>query len=215
MGISDKLGSFETEISRTPKQPMTGVWDTAWWTERLDRAILHNVPYQGIIEEPDFLWERMNITSGKVLAALFKFYRPSSVLDAGCGLGNLCEYVPPSIKYVGVDFTPKFIDLARKEYPSREFHVVNCLDMSQFEDGVFDLVFVRGMEGTVRVGYSDEAWMQMQAELLRVSWSVLATLSMYQPHRYDIINKNGDRIMCTIRLSEEEMNLIQEMEKKI
>jgi len=44
-----------------------------------------------------------------------------TVLDVGCGFGDLIPYLHPMVEYTGLDFVESFIDHARSLYPSREF----------------------------------------------------------------------------------------------
>ena len=55
---------------------------------------------------------------------------PVTLLDFGCGAAHLQEYLTGQgrcdITYVGVDASPKFVELARRKYPATTFH---CLDV--------------------------------------------------------------------------------------
>ena len=42
-----------------------------------------------------------------------------SVLDIGCGTGELLKYLNPDIRYVGMDISPTAIETARQRYSSR------------------------------------------------------------------------------------------------
>ncbi len=48
-----------------------------------------------------------------------------TVLDFGCGAGHLLEYLRAErrsdIRYIGLDMSPKFIDLCRDKFPGTEF----------------------------------------------------------------------------------------------
>ncbi|HYE30846.1 MAG TPA: bifunctional class I SAM-dependent methyltransferase/glycosyltransferase family 2 protein [Methylomirabilota bacterium] len=51
------------------------------------------------------------------------------VLEVGCGIGDLLQYLKPS-RGVGVDFSPRMIELARARNPELEF---SCADAHSFE----------------------------------------------------------------------------------
>jgi len=51
-----------------------------------------------------------------------------SVLDVGCGTGELLKYLPPDIYYVGMDISPTAVEAGKKRYshrPNTEFHAAN------------------------------------------------------------------------------------------
>jgi SAM-dependent methyltransferase len=67
------------------------------------------------------------------------------VLDLGCGPGELLEYLPASVNYVGVDISPAYIARARSRFGSRaQFRVgdVTAID-EDLRD--FDVVIAFGV----------------------------------------------------------------------
>ncbi len=90
------------------------------------------------LETPAFAWpsvERQGISHRAVL----DFYDGGSVLDVGCGMGELSEKV--SGRYVGVDLEPLFIEEARLRYPRHEFH---CGNLNDTPLDLFDYVVAIG-----------------------------------------------------------------------
>jgi SAM-dependent methyltransferase len=68
-----------------------------------------------------------------------------SILDVGCGFGDLYGYLLDrgiNVNYTGVDLSPDFLDIARMVYPDAEFF------MADFENGTirgkFDWAFESG-----------------------------------------------------------------------
>jgi ubiquinone/menaquinone biosynthesis C-methylase UbiE len=57
----------------------------------------------------------------------FAFLVPPAVrvLEVGCGIGDLLAAVKPS-QGVGIDFSPKMIEVARQRHPNLEFHVAEA-----------------------------------------------------------------------------------------
>ncbi len=58
----------------------------------------------------------------------------SSVLDVGCGLGDLYAWMRRKglrVRYMGVDITPRMVDKARERFPKTQFRVCDVLDGSQ------------------------------------------------------------------------------------
>lgn len=70
-----------------------------------------------------------------------------SILDIGCGFGDLLEYVTESgaqeVAYTGTDLNPSLIEVAQKKHPSGTFHATT--DLSQFADESQDYVFLSGL----------------------------------------------------------------------
>lgn len=79
-------------------------------------------------------WKRRNRFYQHSLEKQFSFIIPqgSVVLELGCSTGDLLNAVKPS-KGIGVDFSPKAIELARAKYPHLEFHEADVID---FKPGV-------------------------------------------------------------------------------
>jgi SAM-dependent methyltransferase len=67
-----------------------------------------------------------------------------SILDVGCGLGDLAGVLPPEIDYLGVDIAQGMVDTARSAQPTRRFEVGHLLEPS-FAPGPFDLVVASGI----------------------------------------------------------------------
>ena len=63
----------------------------------------------------------------------------ATVLEMGCGLGDLLDTVRP-LRGVGVDFSPKTIALARQRHPGLEFYVGEAARWSQ--PGQFDYILL-------------------------------------------------------------------------
>ena len=86
-------------------------------------------------------WERARHTYQARLTEIYGFLIPAGarVLEVGCGTGDLLAAVQPS-RGVGVDFSPRMIDLARDRHRDLEFH---CRDAHAFELGeTFDHIIL-------------------------------------------------------------------------
>ena len=67
------------------------------------------------------------------------------ILDYGCGLGYLYEYLSKidySVEYTGVDIVPQFIESCKAKYPNVQFNVI---DPNLSIDGEFNIVFASGV----------------------------------------------------------------------
>jgi SAM-dependent methyltransferase len=62
---------------------------------------------------------------GSILRSLDE--SPGSLLDVGCGTGNLLKFYTPVHDYLGVDVTPEFIAIARENHPRYRFLAADVL----------------------------------------------------------------------------------------
>lgn len=70
-----------------------------------------------------------------------KIHDGYSVLDVGCGNGRLLEVLGnKKINYLGTDNSEELIALAKKNYPSYNFKVVDILELDKALNEKFDLV---------------------------------------------------------------------------
>lgn len=70
----------------------------------------------------------------------------SSLLDVGCGLGNLIAFTSLATKenYLGIDISPPMIDRARELHPGYNFKVADPMDVHEEVSGLRDLVVAHG-----------------------------------------------------------------------
>lgn len=67
------------------------------------------------------------------------------VLDVGCGFGNLLEYLPKNINYVGIDISQNYINYAKKRYKSRGKFICADVTKQELREGKFDVVFISSL----------------------------------------------------------------------
>ncbi len=97
--------------------------------------------YQTHRTTPDELYESERFFLPRIAASV------QSILDVGCAAGGFRPIVRtfnPTVRYVGVDIVPEFIELARRRFPDGEFHVADGLTFP-FEPASFDLVHASGV----------------------------------------------------------------------
>lgn len=72
------------------------------------------------------------------------FLKPgSTVLDAGCGAGVKAKYLSnKGLNVLGIDFSEKLVEIARRENPTVEFKVMDMKDAKNLKDR-FDGVFMQ------------------------------------------------------------------------
>jgi SAM-dependent methyltransferase len=71
-------------------------------------------------------------------------HEESSVLEIGCGTGELIHQIKSGRK-VGVDFSEKMIDEARKQFPNDDFQVMDAENISLNE--TFDVIILSNLVG--------------------------------------------------------------------
>jgi ubiquinone/menaquinone biosynthesis C-methylase UbiE len=95
------------------------------------------------------------------LTRLARFVVPegASVLEVGCGTGDLLAALKPS-RGVGVDVSPRMIDQARHKYPSYTFLVDDAerLDAPELAGETFDYVILSDVVGALR-----DVWAALRA----------------------------------------------------
>ena len=82
----------------------------------------------------------------------------ASILDVGCGLGNLYDYLKNreySFKYTGVDILPQMIEPAKKKNPQAEFICGNLFCDDLLPGKKFDIVYASGIFN-IELGNNDD-----------------------------------------------------------
>jgi SAM-dependent methyltransferase len=65
----------------------------------------------------------------------------SRVLDLGVGTGRTTPWLTErGASYVGIDYAPAMVDAARRAHPAADLRVGDASDLSDFDDGSFDVV---------------------------------------------------------------------------
>ena len=83
----------------------------------------------------------------RVMADGLREFANASVLDLGCGFGDLYRYLAgcaAGLRYVGCDISPDLLQVARERHPQVQFDLRNVLD-APYPEQSFDYVFISGM----------------------------------------------------------------------
>lgn len=156
--------------------------DPKFWADRIASAAKSGRDHHSVYVTRDEHWARINAAHRKILSGEL---RPGwHVLDAGCGYGRMAELLAPDA-YRGVDFSPEFIDEAKRRYPRHDFLVAD-LKALPFSGGTFDAAFCVSIKQMVRANLGEETWDAMLAELRRVAKKVLI-LEYEDPEPYEVI----------------------------
>jgi ubiquinone/menaquinone biosynthesis C-methylase UbiE len=87
--------------------------------------------------------------------------------------------------YIGVDFSPDFIDWSKKDNPNKEFLVAD-LKTLPFKDNEFDWAFCVSIKKMIEDNLGNQDWSKMQNELKRVAKKVLI-LEYEEPEKFEIL----------------------------
>jgi len=91
------------------------------------------------------------------LHAIADEVRDGHVLDIGVGTGRTTWHLHLlSHQYVAIDYTPEMVELCRASYPGVDARTGDVRDLSDFEDGSFDLV-VFSCNGIDALSHEDRA----------------------------------------------------------
>jgi SAM-dependent methyltransferase len=87
----------------------------------------------------DYLHSIAMLPRMAILAAYVRAYGLTSLLDVGCGTGDLLALLPPEVTYVGVDIAPSAIETAQRRFANRPNSQFFCTDFRNWREPVGDL----------------------------------------------------------------------------
>lgn len=155
------------------------VSEIEFWKDRIVEA---KAPHHSVYVANEALWAYILSVHLKIIKKLFT--EDDKVLDAACGYGRMAQYFKPK-NYVGVDFSPDFIEWAQKDNEGYDF-VQADIKALPFKDKEFDWAFCISLKHMIRSYASHEDWDKMEAELRRVAKKVLI-LEYSDPQDYEIL----------------------------
>lgn len=103
-----------------------------------DRTDLGALAMDGFEHHSSFT--KMNYILARWRARKVAPHARGKVLDAGCGIGTVLDYLNPSIEYVGVDLNPNHVKYLTERRPRARAY---CLDIQRelpAEEGPFDTI---------------------------------------------------------------------------
>jgi SAM-dependent methyltransferase len=109
----------------------------------------------------------------------------ASVLEIGCGTGDLLHALQP-VRGLGVDLSPRMVEIARRKYPDMEFAVgdVEALDIEE----QFDYVLLSDL-----VGHLDDVWLAFR-NLHRVCHPASRLVVTYYNYLWEPILQAAERL---------------------
>ncbi len=148
--------------------------DLGFWKSRLERALGGSTPlHHAVYICPTDQWERIEQKHRQLLA---KYIGPNeSVIDCGCGYGRLPNMMPAQwqSRYLGVDFSPELIDLARQRNPDRLFVICNLLDLGNVIRQRFDWAVLTSIRPMVQRELGGDVWAAMEKQIRSVADKLL------------------------------------------
>lgn len=113
---------------------------------------------------------------------------PLTILDLGCGLGHMLDFMEGSsacrhLRYVGLDISPRYLAAAKTKHPQHEFLLMDVLG----DDAalpVFDYVILNGVfnyRGAIEQSRMIEYWEQLTSVAYRhcrhgIAFNVMSAL---------------------------------------
>jgi len=117
-------------------------------------------------------WVKPNGFNERYAAHCSVIDQPGRVLDFGCGLGGLYEWMQNNkygtCQYVGLDNSNVYLDKCKEKFPNVEWLIGDGLDESQF--GNFDYIIMCGIF-TMKLGFTNEQMWEYTKDLLRKIWN--------------------------------------------
>jgi len=156
---------------------MQSIEDINFWKERIKRAKKEKIQYSVYLAN-DSTWKDIEAKHKEITQKICK----GKVLDAGCGYGRMSEWFDD---YLGVDFSPDFIEWAKELYPDKKFEIADLYKLP-YKDKEFDWAVCGSIKQMVIGNLGNEEWGKMEAELKRVAKQVLI-LEYTSPDKYEIL----------------------------
>ncbi|RJX20468.1 MAG: class I SAM-dependent methyltransferase [Desulforudis sp.] len=105
---------------------------------------------RNILEFPIFfnVYQRMVGASRAHKIFVEEYVQPSqgvSILDVGCGTGDIVKYIPDFCNYIGIDFNKKYIEKAKRKYGYKhKFFLADASKQYLMNDNI-DICFCFGV----------------------------------------------------------------------
>lgn len=119
-------------------------YDPSFYEDRLAKA---KDPRSAVWDGTPEQWERCKRETKEILK---EHITPGmSVLDVGCGIGELVECLPHGCGYLGLDYCDGFINEARRRYPTMFFECCDITKVFPHPSFCMDIAVCRTVEGVM------------------------------------------------------------------
>lgn len=151
-----------------------------YWKYRLEEAEKMNSLYYSVYLTRRDDWKNIEKAHREIIEKEIPL--DARVLDAGCGFGRGYEMLKPR-KYLGVDFSPDFIEKAKSLYEG-DFMVGDLTSLPFKKE--FDWAVCISIKQMIIGKSSQEHWDRMEKELKRVAKKILI-LEYTDPEKYEVL----------------------------
>ena len=153
--------------------------DLSFWKKRIETATSEHYSVYVVHEAG---WKKIFEKHCEIISKHIP--KDVNVLDAGCGYGRMAPLFPKD-DYLGIDFSPDFIQKAREKFPGYTFEVQNLKSLP-YDNESFDWAILVSIKKMVRDNLGDDEWGTMEAEIKRVAKNVLV-LEYEEPSVYEVL----------------------------
>jgi SAM-dependent methyltransferase len=149
------------------------VLEPEYWRERLKVAIARGERHHAVFHCPRERWLEIVVKHREILEQTITD-PDAKILDIGCGWGRLLSLMPFSWRgfYTGVDVSPEFIELGKREHPYRDFICGDARSLS-LGDQTFDWAIMISVRPMIKRNLGDVVWEQMEREASRIAKRLL------------------------------------------
>lgn len=151
------------------------IFEQDFWKERLSKAIARGQVHRAVFETNGGAWQAIEDKHVEILKRHVK--SDTSILDAGCGWGRLLTMLPEGWegRYLGIDLSHMFIDVARSSFIGKHFvcrdlrepipRAYVARDGSTIDTSQFDLCILVSMRPMVIRNAGGEVWDLMEKNI--------------------------------------------------
>jgi SAM-dependent methyltransferase len=160
---------------QTPPTNAEPILSLAYWKKRIEEAQWEHSSV--FITDPD-TWAAVEARHREILSAMIAPF--DSIFDAGCAWGRLLDLLPKNWngRYLGVDLSPDFLEIAKKRYKGKRFLEADLRDLHTVIGG-YDWAICISIKEMVIRNLDRRVWFGIELELRRIARRVL--LLEYSP----------------------------------
>lgn len=163
-----------------------------FWQQRIGESLalgdLRLSVFRGVRQDK---WTNIDYAHSRTLR---EYIGPGDVvLDAGCGYGRACEFMPGAI-YIGVDFCNAFIQIARRQYPEKVFYQGDLTDLKCFGPESFDWAVCISIKAMMQDNLPPSVWQKAKKELSRVTKKGIICLEFGLTKQEIFLKRKGAKV---------------------
>lgn len=139
--------------------------DINYWKQRIKYASTNDL-HKSVFHCPLETWQAIEAKHRDILSHHTRVY--TNILDCGCGYGRILNLMPKSWEgdYLGIDFSPDFINLCHKNHPTFAFLKANLTALPEWiRRNHFNLAIVSSIRPMVLRNSGQECWSIMEEQI--------------------------------------------------